>query len=174
MAKYIGVGSNGIETEIQALTASSGVGDANKIIQTDATGFIDQTLLPPGFGDEVLTLPASETLAAGDLVNFWDDAGTLKMRKADASAANAGKKADGFVKTAITSGATGSVYTGQGDVLTGLTGLTLGATYFLSNSTAGAVTATPVVTAGHILQVVGRAIAATQIVFDPSRPIVRA
>jgi len=164
--KYISIDSSGNKTEEQAINSSAGAADSDKVIRTNASGVIDSTFLP---GIEGVTLTASEALDAGDLVNIWDDSGTASMRKADASGS---KPADGFVLTSVSMGSTGVAY-GEGK-LTGLSGLTIGTTQYLSDSTPGDVTETPVTTSGNILQKVGRAASATTIVFERGEPITRA
>lgn len=81
---------NNITTEVEGVTASTGAADAGKIAALGPDGRFDDSLLPAGIGADTKIYPASEVLAAGDYVNIWDDAGTAKVRKADASAANAG------------------------------------------------------------------------------------
>ena len=73
------------------------------------------------------------------------------MRKADAAT---GKRVDGFVLEAVSSGANGVCYfTGINNQLSGLT---IGATYWLSDSTPGAITNVAIVPAdGKISQKVG-------------------
>ena len=100
-----------------------------------------------GVGD----YPASEALLSGDFVNVWNDSGTLKIRKADASAE--ATMAHGYVKSAAALGDDVTLYALDGSVLSGLTGLTLGAAYYLSD-TAGEVSTTP----GTVYQRVGVAI----------------
>ena len=97
-AKYIKNNAGQLE-EQAATTTSAGVEDAGKIIGLDATGRIDNTMMPVGIGADIKTLPASENLAAGDLVNLWTDTGAIKVRKADA--ATSGKEAVGFVLSAV-------------------------------------------------------------------------
>ena len=92
----------GVIAELEALVTSAGAGDAGKIPALDATGKLDNSLMPVGIGADSKILPASENLAAGDLVNVWNDSGTAKARKADATVA--GKEANGFVLAAVTSG----------------------------------------------------------------------
>jgi hypothetical protein len=167
MAKFLKINTAGGTEEEAFATSSSGVGDAGKGVALNAQGQIDETMIP---GAEVKSIVASETLAAGELVNVFDDAGTPKMRKADAS--NEGKKADGFVLSNVTSGASGKFH-GEG-IISGLSSLTIGARYFLSATTPGAITTTPPTTAGHILQEVGKAISATELVFEAQTPIKRA
>ncbi|MGX5777505.1 hypothetical protein [Methylorubrum zatmanii] len=84
-------------------------------------------------------VPASEALAAGAQVNLWSNGGVLSARNADASAANGGKRSDGFVIGAVSSGASATVYR-SGGPNTGLSGLTVSADYYLG--TGGQVTAT--------------------------------
>ncbi len=167
--KYIYLGTNGL-AEKEAITTSSGATDAGKIIATNSEGVIDESLLPAGIGEEVLSVTASENLSAGNLVNLWNDGGTLKVRKADASGGFS-KKCDGFVKDSVSTGQSVNVYfTGK---ITGLSGLTIGSRYWLS-ATPGGVTTTIPTTSGYIAQCVGKAISATEIVFEKGEPIERA
>jgi hypothetical protein len=53
------------------------------------------------------TITASEALTANDLVNIFDDAGTLKIRQADAAT---GKPAHGFVTANVAQDADATVY----------------------------------------------------------------
>jgi hypothetical protein len=169
--KTLQINANGQKVEVAAVESSAGAGDEGKIVALNTSGYIDTTMLDPATLAETKVVPASEDLAAGDLVDIWNDTGTLKVRKADASAANAGKKADGFVKAAVTAPADATVYF-DGEI-SGLTGLTPGAEYFLSDSTPGGVTATPVTTAGNLLQSVGVAKSATTLSFEPGEGVIR-
>lgn len=164
---------NNMPTEVEAITTSAGAGDAGKIPALGSDGRFDESFMPTGIGADVKVAEASESLAAGDFVNIWNDSGTEKVRKADASASSAGKRATGFVLDNVTSGADATVYfEGQN---TALTGLTPGTTYVLSNSTPGGVLAlaSAPTTAGHILQVLGDAVSATSISTEIGNPIVR-
>lgn len=114
----------------------------------------------PVSGGASASLPASEALAANDLVNVWNDAGVARVRKANAT--SSGKEAHGFVEAAVTSGATATVK--MSGIATN-SGLTAGTRYFLS-TTGGLVTATAPSTAGNIAQPVGIAISATQLLLD--------
>ena len=145
--------------------AVGGSGHESQIPQLDASGRFDSTMMPVGVVPEVVIAVASENLAGGDQVNLWLSGGVLKARKADASAAGAGKKADGFVLAAVTSGANASVYV-QG-MNTAVSGLTIGADYFLDGATPGGITVTPVSTGGYLNQRVGKATSATNLVFAP-------
>jgi len=163
--KYISLVS-GIKTMIEALVTSAGAGDAGKIPALDAGGRLDISLMPNGIGADTVVRPASENLSAGNLVNIWNDGGTMKVRKADA--AN-GYAVHGFVSSGVTSPADATVYL-EGTI-TGLTSLSLGARYYLS-ATAGLATATPVSTAGYFSQYIGVAVSATEIAFEADDYIV--
>ena len=157
---------SGVKTLVSALTTSSGAGDEGNLVALNSSGKIDTTMMPAGVGADTCVVNASETLAAGDMVNIWDDAGTVKARKADATAA--GKEVDGFVDAGVTSGAAATVI--LDGPLAGLSGLTKGATYFLS-TTPGAITATAPSTAGNVYQGVGKAKSATELIFERGEPI---
>jgi hypothetical protein len=155
---------NGVLTQIAAIATSAGAGDADKIPCLDATGKLDNSFMPAGLGTDQFTLNASEALSAGDFVNVWNDAGTAKVRKADASN---GRRADGFVLAAVTSGNPATVYTA--DENTGLSGMTIGARQYLGTS--GARTETVPTTAGHIVQYLGVARSATALVYEVAEPV---
>lgn len=160
MAKYI-ANSSGTLTEVTPISTSAGAGDAAKIIQTDGSGRLDNSLMPVGIGADTATITASEALAAGDLVNIHESTG-VKVRKADAS--SAGKEAHGFVLSAVASSAAATVYF-EGTI-TGLSGLTGGQQY-LSTSTAGRSQSAAPTTAGQVVQRVGVATSATTMNFEP-------
>lgn len=167
--KYL-YNNQGQITEKEATVTSSGSADAGKIVALDSTGRLDNSVMPVGVGADTATIAASEALAAGDFVNIWNDAGTAKVRKADAS--TSGKEANGFVLSAVTSGNNATVYFEGSN--TQLSGLTPGTIYFLSDATPGGVTTTAPSGTGKIVQKVGRSTSATTINFEPSDPIVLA
>lgn len=158
--KFLTKATSGITRLVEAIAASAGAGDANKIIATGSDGRIDESLMPTGIGADVDTLPATENLAAGDFVNVYDVAGTASVRKADASN---GRDANGFVKAAVTSGQNATVYKGGSNEE--LTSLTAGTTYYLSASSPGTATATAPTASGQIIQELGVAFSATSIAF---------
>jgi hypothetical protein len=123
---------SGRRRRVQAVAASAGVADANKLARLNPAGVFDETLFPPG------------------------------VRKADATAE--GKEANGFVKQAFANAAAATVIT-EG-TLAGLTGLTTGARYYLS-TTAGLVTITPPSGAGNVVQFLGTASSATELLWKP-------
>lgn len=111
---------------------------------------------------ETQEIEASEDLVAGDMVSLFDDAGTLKARKADATVS--GKEAKGFVETAVTSGNLANVIFSGANVQ--LSGLTVADTLFL-DTTAGGVTATAPSASGNVVQEIGTALSATKMIFQP-------
>ena len=152
--------------EVEGTVTSAGAGDAGKIVALDSSGRLDNSLMPSGIGADTEVMASSENLAAGDLVNIWNDGGTRKARKADASN---GRRAHGFVLAGTTSPNNATVYL-SGDI-TGLTSLTPGTAYYLSGSSAGVSTATSPSTAGHLSQEIGIAVSTTAIAFQPQQPI---
>ena len=169
--KYIELPASGVLTEKSAIVSSAGAGDAGKILALDNSGRIDNSVLPVGLGSDTKSIVCSENLAAGDLVNVYNNTGTSTARKADASGSNAGKIANGFVLAAFNSAELALVHF-EGTI-TGLSGLTPGP-MFLSGSTAGLATATAPTASGHCVQYIGVAISATEISFEPGTPIIRA
>ena len=152
--------------EERAINVSTGAGDADKLGRLDGAGKWDITMMPAGFGEDSISLATFENLSAGDWVNVFDDSGTVKLRKADAT--TTGKGATGFVKVASTSPAVNTIFF-EG-VNAGNSALTEGVTYWLS-TTAGGETTTAPSASGNIVQKVGRSLSATEIAFEPSNPI---
>lgn len=156
---------SGVEKLAIAISTSAGGSDANKIIATNGSGELDATFLPTGVGATTVVANASEDLAAMDLVNVWDDAGTVKIRKADGS--TTGKAADGFVIAAVTTGNPATMY--DSGKLTGLTGLTDGAAYYLS-TTAGSHSTTAPSANGQTSQRIGKAVSDTEVLIRLEEP----
>lgn len=167
--KYLKVGTEGPE-EIEATVTSTGVANAGDIPALNSSGKIDESMMPNGIGADVKVVPASENLSAGDFVNLWNDGGSLKCRKADASGGFA-KEAHGYVKSAVSTAANATVYFDGTN--SNLTGLTIGAKYYLS-ATAGTVTTTIPTTSGHIAQALGVATSATEMTVEIMQSIKRA
>ena len=156
---------NGLITQIKPISTSAGVSDASKIPQTNAAGKLDLTLMPAEITAQALTLPASEALTAGDVVNIWVDTGTTKVRKADGTVS---RSAEGYVSAGFLTGATATIYINGFN--SNLSGLTPGGRCWLGAS--GAVTQTaPATGSGGISQIVGTAVSATQIEFSPLDPV---
>lgn len=148
---------------LTAITTSAGAGDAYKIPCVGADGKLHSSLLPSLDADTTVA-PASENLSAGDRVNLWWDTETLRVRRADASN---GRKADGYVAGAVTSGDSATVL--HDGTQSGLSGLTPGAEYYLSSSTPGGivVVGSVTLTSGHLIQYVGKAKSPTELLFEP-------
>lgn len=162
--KYLALAS-GIIKEVVATIVSAGVANANQIVALGSNGLLDLSVMPVGIGPDTATITASENLAAGAIVNLWNNTGTTNARNADNTVA--GKEAWGFVLAAVTSGQNALVY--FGGEITGLSGLTPASTYFLG--TTGAATSTSPSTTGNISQSVGIAESATELAFFRGPPI---
>lgn len=123
---------SGVKKWISSIQTSAGAGDAGKVPALNSSGQLDITMFPSGLANTIIA-PASEDLAAGDLVNLWDNAGTISLRKADAS--TAAKRAHGMTLAAFLTGASVTAY--KDGAVTGLSGLTKGAEYYLSTTPGG-------------------------------------
>jgi len=152
-------------TQESTVDSSAGAGDSGKIPSLDAGGKLHTSFMPTGFGADTRTVTAGENLAAGDLI-YLDSAG--EAFKADAN--SEAKEAIGFVLASVTAAATGTVYFGSG-IITGLTGLTAGARYFLSASTAGGISTSKPTGASDIIQQAGFALSTTEFYFEPQSAI---
>lgn len=150
---------NGELTWAQAVITSAGAGDANKHVALDSTGKLDLSVMPVGVGANTQTVPASEAIGAGKFVNYHDNAGTVNVRLADNSNS---RHAQGFVLTAVSSGADATVYP-LGAENTALTSLTLASRYFLGTA-GGVLISTSIPTAsGSIIQYLGVSRSATSL-----------
>lgn len=159
----------GVLTETEATVSSAGAANAGDIPALDSTGRLDSSVMPVGIGADTASIVASENLAAGDFVNIFNDTGTAKVRKADAS--TAGKYAHGFVLAAVDSGDPALVYCEGPN--TQVTGATPGEV-FLSATTAGGFTSTAPTGTGQVVQKIGVATSDTSINFEWLHPIVLA
>jgi hypothetical protein len=164
--KYLSHSAGAIQEVTPATTG--GAGDENKIPALDANGRLAVGMMPSGLGPETQTLAASEALAAGDFINVWDDTGTLKMRKADASA---DKPAHGFVLAVVENGANGLAhFDGINNQCAGLSG---GPIMYLSAAAPGTATATPPSASTNYVQRLGTRLSATEIAFVPDLTIIK-
>ena len=91
-----------------------------------------------------------------------------KCRKADAT--TAGKEAHGFVLAAVESAGPATVY-GISQMNNQLSGLTPGEMYWLSTTAGQGVATTPPSASGNIVQRLGKAVSATEIIFSPDDPV---
>lgn len=153
-----------------AIQASAGAGDAGKIPALDSGGKFDSSMMPAGLGSDSKTVLASEAIPAGALVNVYNNAGTLNVRKADATAS--GKESVGFCNAAISSGQSGLVYF-EGTI-SGLSALTPGGRCYTSAASPGAVTQTPPSASGNVVQFIGIAVSATEVTFEAEDGIILA
>lgn len=165
--KYLQHDAAGGFREIEAV-ATGGAGQANKIPALDLSGRLDSTMMPTGIGAETSIVPSFGALAAGDLVNVFNDSGVMKARKADAS--NAVAPANGFVLAATADTENATVY--WGGLNNAVTGLTPGKHYL--STTAGASNHVAPSTAGNVVQIVGIAVSSTVLNFNPQDPILLA
>lgn len=118
-------------------------------------------------GTSFILAVAGENLTERDLVNLYDDAGTLKARKADAD--DPTKPADGWANATTTSGDTVEVNL-TSTLITGLSSLSIGVDYYLS-ATAGGITATAPSGSGQIVQRIGQSLSATVLSFERGEPV---
>ena len=155
---------NGVLTEIFGVQTSAGAGNAGDLVSLDDSGRIDNSMMPVGIGADTSTISASETLAAGDWVNVWNNSGA-KVRKADAT--TAGKEAHGFVLAAVTSGNPATVYFEGTN--TQVSGQTPGPVFL--QTTAGVGGPTVPSASGNVVQQIGVAVSATAVNFERSAPV---
>lgn len=157
---------NGTLKEVFGIQTSAGSSSAGSIPALDSTGRLDATMMPVGIGATVVVVPLTESAAAGDFINLFENAGVPSGRLANAT--NDTKPAHGFVMSAVAANASAVVYVdGENTVLTGLS---TGARYYLSTSP-GKVTATPPSASGNIVQLVGVACNKTTVGFVQSMPV---
>jgi hypothetical protein len=161
------VNTDGSQETYTGKTTSAGAADSGEIVALDSTGKLDPTLFPNGFGSDVTTFLAGEALTAG---NFVYINATGQVLKADATLP--AKAARGYVLSNVANAASATVYFDEAN--TAVTGLTPGASYYLS-TTPGGVTTTPPATngSGQIIQELGFASSATNIHVNIQEPIIR-
>lgn len=157
----------GFSREREGTVTGGTAGQAGDILALDASGRIDESVLPVGLGPDVYNSLASEILTAGAFV-YVDSGAEI----ANAFAGVSGFPALGFVLTPSAIGEPATVYfEGQNNALTGLTP---GARYYLSDTTPGGVTTTPVSGTGKKHQYLGNAISTTTIAFERDDVIILA
>ncbi len=123
------------------------------------------TIEVPSTGVDVVNLEASVALALGDVV-YVSAASTVAKSQANAAGT---AKVIGLARAAIEANATGEIQTDG--ILSGLTALTAGSTYYLSADTAGTmITAAPSETGKFIVKL-GTAISTTELEISIREPI---
>jgi hypothetical protein len=142
-------------------SASAGAASAGGAAPIPGDENPDYTAPDPTLSREMTT---SEAIVAHAVVNIWNSSGA-KVR--NATAATAGKEANGYVKAAAEAGATVEVFFDGENA--GLSGLTPGVLYL--SDVAGQVTSVPPAGAGKVVQRVGTASDAGVFVFEPGEPI---
>lgn len=108
--------------------------------------------------DEIILTNSDAANAAIGEAYYIFGAGSVKKAKADAAAT---AQVDFFAAAAITAGSTGPFL--SDGVLAGLSGLTPGAVYYLSATTAGAITTIPPAAIGQYVTRIGRALSTTEL-----------
>ncbi len=164
MPKLIKQNSDGTKETYEGVQSSSGPSSQNEFPALNGAGKIDESFLPNGIGSDVISAVAGENLSAGDFVYF---SSTGESLKADAS--EIAKQARGFVTTSITAGQSGDVF--FDDTNAALTGLTPGATYYLSDQTPGQATLIAPTASGSIVQRLGFASGSETIHVDIEEPV---
>lgn len=160
--KYLSI-SGDHQLEVLATVVSAGVGNANQIVALDATGHLDPSVLPSGITPDQLLGTSNGSITAKDIC-YVETAGTITRASAASGTPHAG------LGWALTSVATGAPITIQlQGIIAGLSGLTPGARYFLSNVTPGGIiigSSAPAAT-GELWQYIGTALTATTLQFEP-------
>lgn len=162
MAKYFDWAGKWLQ--VIPISVSTGAPDASKMVQTDANGKWDQSLMPTGIAPDQKTANANGAISARDLI-YMEAAGTWARATA---AAGTPKEATAWATSSVL---TGAALVGQDEgIIPGFSGLTPGAAYFLSDTTPGGILIDPgPVGSGKIAQYVGTALSATELNFEPDR-----
>lgn len=161
----------GFLQQIEFLVSSSGSADGGKGVATDeTTGKLHPSVMPDGFGENIIPATASETIGNGRFVNFHNNAGTFSIRLADNTN---GRRADGFVLQGGDASDVLDVYPLDA-TNSELSALTPDTRYYLG--TAGQVIASPLdpldeANDGKLHQYLGYAKSATELITDDA-PIV--
>lgn len=165
--KYIAL-LNGVEQEVEGTVVGGTAAQAGDIAALGDDGRFSPTVMPVGVMADTYSGTAFETLSAASPFVYVRPDGQV----ANASAASGGNPTIGFVLANVATAASALVYF-EGRV-TGLSGLTVGTRYYLSDTTPGGLTATPVSGTGKLHQYLGRAVSATTLAFEADDHIVRA
>lgn len=153
---------------IQEAEVGVQISTADSVVVTGADGKISSTFFPTDFAKDIVDTYSTgpEALVAGDLVNVYNDSGTARVRKADASN---GRDAHGFVLSSYGANISGTVVVYFEGNNTSMSGMTVGKQW-LSATQPGKTTTTPPSGVGHLVQVVGFASSATNMNFQCTNP----
>jgi hypothetical protein len=135
-------------------------GEIQQLQSGDTLGLTSET------GQATLTNSDAAAAAVGEIFYVFG-ADAVKKAKADAVATCTNNL---WMATAVIGAGSTGVFQEDG-VVTGLSGLTPGAIYYLSAATAGAMTVTPPSTTGQYVVRLGTALSATEFMFSPERAI---
>lgn len=156
---------NAIKILHQAVTALTGNST------TDATNFlaVTQPFSATLQGQRMMAIQvqASENITAGSMINLWNNSG-LKVR--NALAGNISTRAHGYCDIAIGIGQVGIVYLWFG-YLNGVSAVP-GQTYYLSNTTPGALSTVAPIAVGTIRQEVAVGLSISDVAVKISTPII--
>jgi hypothetical protein len=167
MAKYLQIDDDGILTEVQPTAIGGSASYAEQMVQLDASGNLDESMMPTGISAHTVTVTATEGLSAGDIINLYDNSGTASARKADGGTNQ--YPAHGYVKSTVTSGASATVYF-NGSNAGSFDASAVGSSVFLSD-TPGGETITPLTTSGYLHQKIGIVESITSYAFRPESAI---
>jgi hypothetical protein len=137
------------------------------MVQLDASGRLDTSMMPTGIGADSVAVLVGTSVSAGDFVNLYDNTGA-EVRPADNTVPY---PAVGFVKDSVTANASNTVNVYFEGINTNLTGLTPGATYFLSTTGDIDTYANITKASGDVVQKVGTALSATSLSFEYTNPV---
>jgi hypothetical protein len=121
-----------------------------------------------GGGLRSFTNSSGATIAAAKAAYLKTD-GTVAAAQADAAATATSLLL--FSAASVADAASGQFYFAPGSVVPGFSGLTVGAEYFLSALTAGNIVTSAPSSAGQFYVSVGRALSATELLFNPQLPV---
>lgn len=148
------------------------LGNASGLSVLDPNNFLNS--LQPAFSDSLIIqrmtpirVQTSVALNAGDMVNLHNVAGSLRVRKADAS--GMGTRCHGFVNQAYLIATQAIVFMWNGYL--GGAGLVPATTYYLSATTPGGITAVAPAVVGMIRQEIGVGLSASDLAVRLSTPI---
>lgn len=154
-----GTGNTGNTGNTGGTGGTGGTGATGNTGNTGATGSVP-----------TITFNATNPIAAGELVNLWNNSGTLEVRLADNTAE--GKECFGYCTAGASTGNPVTVLSAPGSVITGLSGLTTGARYYLGGT--GAVTSTVPTTTGNVIQYIGLATTVSTLLFlNDQQPVTK-